>query len=269
MITLDWKDRLEKNSSDFFYRKIPYGDYDFDFIYNGYPKNDNKIPRDVVVLVGNLLATKMVKNHKEYIPFCDYIWEHKGANGRLAFVCIISKFIKKDYEFYYEYSKKFLDKSNEITEINLLFDKIFLPIFKKNPFDNIETIISWMREGNEKVNSGLVKIIMKLGKQSPEFLKKFIERLENRWLRADNDFVKVNGNFLKCLSKLDYESYLNIYRNYQSTREPVFVEILTLGLTNYEDFLYELYENWNKSGNARLKKAASTGLKFLKKRKES
>jgi len=45
------------------------------------------------------------------------------------------------------------------------------------------------------------------------------------------------------------------------------VEILTLGLANYDDVLYEIYEIWNKSGNARLKKSAVSGKKFLMKRK--
>ena len=62
MISLDWKERLIQDSIDFFERKLPAGDYDFDIIYNVYPKRtDNKIPRDVVVLVASTLSNKMVK----------------------------------------------------------------------------------------------------------------------------------------------------------------------------------------------------------------
>jgi len=265
---LDWKDRLVRDSVDFFERKLPEGDYDFDIIYNAYPeRQENKMPKDVIVLVANTLASKMLKKHKEYVAFCDYIWNKKGINGKIAFACIISKFMRKDHRFYFDYAKKHLFSTTEVAEINILMDKIFFPIFKKYPLENIDTLISWLREGNEKINQQFLKVVFKIGKNEPEFLKKFSSRLENRWLNASPEFIKISGAFLKNLSKVDDELYLDFYRNYKSTREPIFVEILTIGLVKYEDFIYEIYENWGKSGNARLKKAAITGLKFLKKRK--
>jgi len=124
-----------------------------------------------------------------------------------------------------------------------------------------------MRENDEKTSQFLIKMVLKIGKSNQEFLKKFIDRLENKWFDANPEFVKINGIFLKNLAKLDYEVYLSIYKNYKNTREPIFVEILTLGLVNFDEFLYEIYENWSKSGNARLKKAAIAGLRYLKKRK--
>jgi len=268
MISLDWKDRLVHDSVDFFERKLPNGDYDFDIIYNAYPERcENKVPRDVIVLVANTLASKMLKKHKDYIAFCDYIWKYKGINGKLAFACIISKFLRKDHLFYFDYAKKYLFAATDVAEINILIDKIFFPLFKKLPQEHIETLISWLRDGNERLNQQFLKIVFKIGKSDPEFLRKFSSKLENRWLSANPEFVKICGVFLKGLSKVDYELYLSFYRSYKSTREPIFVEILTDGLVKYEEFIYETYESWGKSGNARLKKAALTGLKFLKKRK--
>ncbi|MCL1827491.1 MAG: hypothetical protein FWG20_05550, partial [Candidatus Cloacimonetes bacterium] len=60
----------------------------------------------------------------------------------------------------------------------------------------------------------------------------------------------------------------DIYRKNSKSREPVIVEILTAGLTGYEDFIYQMYEEWSKSGNARLKKAAVSGFKNLARRKK-
>ena len=268
MISLDWKERLVQDCDYFLQRKFVEGDYDFDLIYNAYPgRNDSKIPRDVVVFVAQTLGTKMSKNHKDYLSFCDYIWKNKGLNGKIAFACIISKFLKKDYTFYFDYTKKYLFSLSDIAEINLLLDKIFYPIFKKDPIHHIDIMITWLKEANEKLCQQLIKLILRIGKTDAVFLKRFTSRLEGKWFNANADFVKINGFYLKTLAKIDYKAYLDFYRNYQNTREPVFVEILTAGLVGYEDFIYEMYENWSKSGNARLKKAAVTGFKFLKKRK--
>jgi len=268
MISLDWKERLLRDSNDFLERKIPSGDFDFDIIYNAYPSRlENKIPRDIVIFVANALGTKMAKNHKAYLEFCDYIWKNKGTNGKIVFACIINKFIKKDYEFYFAYTKQRINDCKELSEINLLLDKVLYPILKKQPIENIEYLINWLNDDSEKVVQAIIKTILKLGKDSPDFLKKFILRLQNKWLNADIEYTKTMGLFLKCLAKVDYSKYLEIYSSYKNTREPVFVEILTAGLVIYDDLLYELYENWGKSGNARLKKAAITGFKFLSKRK--
>ena len=268
MISLDWRDRLIQDSIDYFERKLPEGDYDFDIIYNAYPeRNDNKIPRDVIVLVANTLASKMLRNHSQYLPFCDYIWKYKGLNGKIAFACIVSKFLRKDYQFYFEYTKKYLSKTKDNIEINMLLDKVFLPLFKKQPLKNIDIIINWIKEDNEKINQQLVKIVFKISKTDSEFLTKFINKFENKWLEANQEFTKISGFFLKMLAKHDYDLYLNLYKNYKTTREPIFVEILTHGLVKYDDVIYEIYENWGKSGNARLKKSAITGLKYLNKRK--
>jgi len=268
MISLDWKDRLVRDSIDYFERKLPEGDYDFDIIYNAYPeRNDNKIPRDVIVLVANTLGMKMLKHHSQYLLFCDYIWKHKGLNGKVAFACIVSKFLRKDYQFYFDYSKKYLSKTKDNIEINMLLDKIFYPLFKKQPMNNIDTIINWIKEDNEKVNQQLIKIVFRISKTEPEFLVKFINRLEHKWLDANPEFAKICGFFLKLLAKHDYDLYVNMYKNYKTSREPIFVEILTYGLVKYDDVINEIYENWGKSGNARLKKSAVTGLKFLSKRK--
>jgi len=268
MISLDWKERMLHDCDDFFERKLPKGDYDFDIIYNAYPgRHDNKIPRDVVVFVAQTLASKMMKNHKDYLPFCEYIWNRKGLNGKIVFSCVISKFLKKDYLYYFEYTKKYLFTLTDLGEINLLIDKIFYPIFKKNPTIHIDTLLTWIREANEKISQQTIKLILKIGKNDSVFLKKFMTKLEGKWLGANPDFVKVNGFFLKNLAKINYESYLQFYKNYKNSREPIFVEILTAGLTGYEDFIYEIYENWSKSGNARLKKAALTGFKYLNRKK--
>jgi len=268
MISLDWKERLINDTHDFFERKLPKGDYDFDIIYNVYPERvDNKIPRDVVVLVATTLANVINRNHEKYKDFFEYIWRKKGENGKTAYACLVSKFIKYDYNYYFESAKKNLFSSVDAYEINILIDKVFYPIFKKHPESNIDILIHWFKEDNEVINQHLIKIPLKIAKNDHEYLKKFSQKLENKWLGASPEYVKLSGLFLKHLYKLDKDFYLEIYRNYINTREPVFVEILTLGLSCYNDFLLEAYQNWCKSGNARLKKAALIGNRYLNKKK--
>lgn len=268
MISLDWKERLINDTHDFFDRKLPEGDYDFDIIYNAYPERiDNKIPRDVVVFVATTLAGKINKQHNDYKAFLEYLWNKKGENGKVAFTCLVSKFIKYDFNFYFNLSQKYLFSSKDSNDVNLILEKIFYPVFKKHPLDYIDKIIVWMKEDNDLINNNLIKLVLKIGKTNEEFQKKFATKLENRWLGASAEFSKLCGNFLKHLYKTDESFYFKIYKNYINTREPVFVEILTTGLCCYEDFLLEAYQNWSKSGNARLKKAAISGLKFLEKKK--
>jgi hypothetical protein len=268
MISLDWKERLVSDSLDFFERKIPQGDYDFEIIYNIYPMRvDNKIPREVVILVSETLASKMQIKHREYLKFCEYLWSRKGENGKLAFATIISKFTKKDIPFYLEYAKKFLSQIENPLELSQMMDKVYYPVFKKQHMECIDFIITWMIENNDLINQNLTRIVCKIGKSNSDFLKKFTDKLENKWFNASPEFSKICGAFLKSVGKMDTELYLSYYIKYKSTREPGFVEILSSGLVLYDDVLFEMFDNWSKSGNARLKKAAMSGLKFLTKKK--
>ena len=57
MISLDWKERIIKDTTDFFERKLPRGDFDIDIVYNAYPQRIyNKVPQAVITLVGKTLA---------------------------------------------------------------------------------------------------------------------------------------------------------------------------------------------------------------------
>ena len=74
MISLDWKERLKKDTIDFYERKLPQKDYDIDIIYNAYPERiDNKIPQAVITFVGKNLAAKLAKNADKYYDFFDYL----------------------------------------------------------------------------------------------------------------------------------------------------------------------------------------------------
>ncbi len=270
MISLDWKERLVLDSQDYMKRKIPVGDYDFDIIFNAYPERiDNKIPRDVIVLVATTIASKMSKNYDQYKPFLEYIWDKKGENGKLAFACIISRFVRKNPEEYLEYIKPYLFKSTQINDVHVILEKVVYPLLKKTGAQYFDILIQWIRENNEIVSHSIIKTIVKVFKNDPECIKKFTQKMENRWLNANPYLIKINSFYLKQLQKIDEKMYLALYDSYKTTREPIFVEILTGGLSVYSPLLESYFENWAKSGNARVKKAGVTGLKFLTKKKGS
>lgn len=268
MISLDWKQRLTQDSLDYLKRKLPNRDFDFDVIYNAYPERiDNKVPREVVVLVANTLAAKMTKNPDEFKDFLEYIWLNKGENGKIAFSCIMSRIITKKPDEYLDYIKKLIFKTDNVTDINLLLEKTIFTLIKKNPAAYFDILIQWIKEDNEMVSMAIIKLVFRITKNEPDLTKKFFNKMENRWMNASPAFIKVNAFFLKMLAKIDEKFYLSIYDSYKSTREPVFVEILTSALAVYSPTLESYYDNWSKSGNARVKKAAISGFKFLQKKK--
>jgi len=115
MISLDWKDRLKKDSEEFFFYNIQKQDYDIDLIYNAYPKRvDNKIPREVVTLVAKTMASKLSKSPKEFNDFYSYLWNEKGENGKIAFVTIMSKIVKKDPVYFIKFCGELLLKEKDI-----------------------------------------------------------------------------------------------------------------------------------------------------------
>ncbi|MDX9976857.1 MAG: hypothetical protein RBS16_02375 [Candidatus Cloacimonadales bacterium] len=268
MISLDWKERLIQDSEDFLLRKIPMGDYDFDIIFNAYPERvDNKVPNEVIVLVATTLSQTIAKKPKEYEAFLNYIWSRKGDCGKLAFVCIMRKVMARKNNDYIDYVKDLMLKANDIADANLLLDRALFPVFKKNPIHYTEMLINLIDEKKEEFSLSIVKTIMKLVQNDQALLKSFVNRMESNWLNASAELMKINAYMLKAVAKSDPELYFAVYNNYKNTRDPVFIEILTAGLALYSDELLNCFENWSKSGNARVKKAAITGLRFLNKRR--
>ncbi len=270
MIPLDWKERLTKDSEDFFTRKIAIKDFDFDIIYNAYPERvDNKVPKEVVSFVANAIAVKMGNQVLDYIDFLDYLWYKKGENGKLAFVCIVTKLYRKKADFFLNFLSKKILESTCLIDLELLLDKCFYFMIKKDIKLHLDLLLGWFKNNNEVLHKAIIKLLVKIIKNEPGFLKPIFSKLESAWLYATPDTIKINSQFLKAISSLDKTFYLNLFENYRLTRNPAFVEILCGSLTFYNPMLDEIINAWSLSGNARLKKAALSGLKNLKRKKEA
>ena len=268
MLPLDWKERLKKDTIDFFETKIPKHDYDIDIIYNGYPiRVDNNIPFEVINFVAKMLAPKCAKNPKDYIDFYDYIWSNKGESGKLIFSIITSKIIKKDPIFFLDYIKEKLvtEKNQHIT--NILLNKSVYPYLKNNN-DQVHILIKWLQIENKVFISEIEKLMTKLMSNNHDLITVFFKKLEKNWMNASEKEVNVNIAFLKDLKKVDLEFYTNVYLKYKNTRNPAYIDILAHSIKIYHPVIEEMVGKWCMSGNIRVKKAGLYANKIVKKEKK-
>lgn len=269
MISLDWKNRLLIDTNDFLERKLPRKEYDIDFIYNAYPSRiDNRIPKEVITFVAKKIAASISKNAKDYMPFYEYLWNKKGENGKFALTIILSVVIKKNTDFFLPYIKEKVLKSKDTHEINLLLNKTIFNLMKKQPRQYIETLISWIDKSPEKTALVIVKLLVKYCKTNPEYVRTIFSKFESKWLNLNPEIIKVNTVFLKSVYTIDPDYYLKVYSNYRNSRNPIAVEILCKSINVYTEGLEASVNNWLKSGNSRIKKAALTASRVLNKKKE-
>ena len=269
MISLDWKERLKKDTVDFFERKLPAGDYDIDIIYNAYPQRiDNNIPHAVITLVGKTIASKLSKNPDKYMQFYEYLLNKKGENGRMIFAYIMARVVKKKPDIFIPYLEGFLTKTTDQKSCNLIIDKTIFPILKKDPLEHLDIISNWVKTDNPVLISSLQKMLAKLIAFDPSLIKPIFSKLETSWLYATHNMIKLNANFLKTIYKIDPEFYQSVFENYKHTRNPVFADMLCNAICCYNDVIQEICDHWAMSGNIKLKKIGIHGQKILKKKKK-
>ncbi len=268
MISLDWKYRLKEDTEDFFKRKLSNGDFDIEIIYNAYPERiDGKIPKEVITFVAKTLAGKIARKPEQYIDFFNYLWKDKGESGRIALCYILARAVKKQPDTFLEFTGKLVEKTRNEQDVNLLLDKTLFPLLKEQPEKFLDRAIRWLKFDNPVTHKAVVKLLIKLCKQDEELISLIFKRLESLWLYADAEMVKANSQFLKAIYKLNPDFYIDVYRHYTHTRNPVFVEILSGAIVEYDPVIEEAVSLWVKSGNARLKKAAVAAERIIKRKK--
>ena len=269
MISLDWKERLKKDSIDFYERKLPEKDYDIDIVYNAYPQRiDNKIPQAVLNLVAKTIATKIAANADKYFDFFDYIDTKKGENGKIIFVNLIAVACKKKPELIFPYLEKKLSKINNQKEANHLMDKAIFPLVKDDPDTYLPKVLNWLKQTNPILIIALEHLFIKLIKYDKSLIKKIFTKLESSWFSPTHELILLNYRFLKQVYKLDKDFYLNVYYGYQNTRNPDFANILCEAIVCYDPIIEEMVNNGWKSRNIKLKRVGLHGQKVIKKYKK-
>ncbi|PKN78764.1 MAG: hypothetical protein CVU48_07360 [Candidatus Cloacimonetes bacterium HGW-Cloacimonetes-1] len=267
MLTIDWKERLNKDTIDFFESKLPKNDYDFEIIFNAYSARVNgKIPSEVIVYVANVIIHQIGRNHEKYVAFYQYLWNKKGDYGKLAFLTIMSKIVAKKPAVYFPMVETAMQNA-DTHDLNGILEKVMMPLLKKHPETYLPYVYKWMDKGSELIIKSCMGTLIKLIKRNPELIPMVMEHFKHDW---NYPITAGNANhilMLKTVGKIDFEQYLSIYLDYQNSRDPQIVEILCGGIYDYHPELEKMVERWTHSGNARLKKAAVSAYKVLTKKK--
>ncbi|MBT5420552.1 MAG: hypothetical protein HOK80_06645 [Candidatus Cloacimonetes bacterium] len=268
MISLDWQERLKMDTQDFVERKLPMGNYDIDIVYNAYPQRiDGNIPNAVITLVGKTIAAKIYKEADKYFDFYDYILKKKGEHGGMIFAYIMARAIKKQPVLFLNYIEDFFFNTKDQKICNLVMDKAIYPLLKKDALVHIDLILNWVKKDNKMLEESIFKLLSKLIGMDAKLIEPIFKKLETSWLYATPNIVKLNSKFLKAIYKKDKKFYLNVYINYQTTRNPIFAEILCEAICCYNDNIQTICDTWSHSGNIRVKKIGLHGQKLLKSKK--
>ncbi len=214
------------------------------------------------------IAENLPENLSELSDFFDYLWTKKGEEGKLAFVTILSKKINLDSKFFLTYIQKLIFSDKDFNDLDILFEKIVYPLLKKSNLKQIENVLDWMKKDEENLNFAIIKMVVRLTKSNKNLLQPIFSRLESGWLVADELEIKLYSYFLKAIYKIDSDFYFKVYKRYEKTREPNFVEILANAICAYNEQIFNSAEMWSKSGNIRLKKAGQSAVKLLKRKKK-
>ncbi len=269
MISLDWKERLIKDATDFCKNKLVKKDYRFDVIYNAYPAREgHNIPNEVLNLVSKEIAKCIEKEHENHTEFLNYLWYEGLYNGKFIACTILNKIYPKNKEKYYAKMLEFIDDAKDQNEKGLIIDKVFFPLLKKYPDKYLATAYTWTSSGDLELELTALKILTKLCKSNPELAKPILRHLENKWAYAPHELIKGLSQFFKEVAKIDRELYLDTFDFYDNSRDPNVVEILTGSISFYDQNIDKIVEEWTKSGNAKLKKCAIAGHKHLKRIKD-
>ncbi len=269
MISLDWKMRIKKDTTDFYEKKLPRGDYDIEIIYNAYPERiDGHVPHAIITLVGKTLASKIHKNAEKYFDFFNYLFEKKGENGRIIFAYVIARSTKTYPDIFIPYLENILTHTDDHKASHIIVDKAIYPLLKKDPEKYLDLVVNWLKINNEILTESLDNVLKKLIKSNPELIKDLFGKLENLWLYATPQIVKLNVHFLKKIYKVDSDFYHKVYEHYQFTRNPIFADILCGAIECYSETMQTIVDNWVRSGNIKLKKIGKHGQKILNRKKK-
>ncbi len=267
MLTIDWKERLNLDTADYIEKKLPKGDYDFEIIFNAYPERVNgKIPAEVIYHVAGNIVQLLGRKHEEYLPFYRALWHKKGDYGKQAFNQIMTKLLHKKPAVYLPLFEEALAKASS-AEINSLLDRVLLPLLRKSPEKYLEKAYQYSNSPHPELRKNGLHLLVKLSKKREDLIPEILHHLSQQWLYPLGEYQSHHVLMLKAVAKQSPEQYLKIWAEFGISRDPQIVELLCATVTEYIPELEAPIELWTKSGNARLKKAATAAHKILLKKK--
>lgn len=267
MLTIDWKERLNKDTDDFLQNKLPNNDFDFEIIFNAYPERVNgKIPPEVIVHVSSTILSRLGKNHEKYLPFYRYLWDKKGDYGKTAFITFMAKLLDKKPAVYMPLVENAMTRADQ-HELAAIMEKIMLPLLKKHPQKYMEYVYKWDHNNSTLIRKSTINLVVKLMKKVPELIPTIVTHYSNQWLTPLGDTVTDHITMFKALAKIDFSAYVKVFVEHGMDRDPQTVEILCGTVLNWHKDIEEIVEKWTHSGNARVKKASTIAWRILLKKR--
>lgn len=267
MLTIDWKERLSKDTAEYLHKKLPNNDFDFEIIFIAFPERvDGEIPPAVVNHVAKTIVQKLGKNHDKYLAFYKHLWEKKGEAGQTAFITIMRRLLPKKPELYMPMVQKAVNTAPE-SQLNSLLDKVMLPLLRKQPEKYMNLAYEWVSSHKDVIRKQTVNLLVKLMRREPELRQEVVQHFVNQWLQPLEEQATDHVALLKAVYRMDPELYLELWEQHGQTRDPQSAEILCASILDYHPKIEEAVEPWTKSGNARLKKAALSAQRLLQKKK--
>lgn len=267
MLTIDWKERLNKDTADYLMSKLPNKDYDFEIIFIAYPERVNgKIPHEVIAHVANSIIQGLGKSHEQYLSFFRHLWTKKGDYGRIAYTQMLTKLIPKKPLVYIPMLEEAM-RSVGSSEINSMLERVMLPLLRKHPEKYLPYIYTWSKDSYEPLKHQAMNTLVKLVKRVPELTKDIFSHFQHQWYYPLGETMPDHIAMIKTVAKLDPELYLKVISSYENNRDPQIVELICGSVGDYHPDLERIIESWTKSGNARVKKAALTAHRILMRKK--
>lgn len=267
MLTIDWKERLTRDTEDYLENKLPNGNHDFEIIFIAYPERVNgKIPSEVITFVSGVIVQRLGRKHKEYVPFYRDIWLNKGDYGKLAFAAILAKITAKNPEIYIPLMEEMMFQA-DASQVNSLMDRVMLPLLRKHPEKYLSRVYGWTKHGNEEIAKAALNLCIKLIKRRDDLLPEILSHLQNQWVYPLGEMQPLHVQFIKTVAKLSPKLYLAVWQEFGISRDPQIVELLCSSIVDYFIELESAVEIWTKSGNARVKKAGLAAQKLLNRKK--
>lgn len=253
--------------ADYLEHKLPKNDYDFEIIFNAYPERVNgKIPAEVINYVAAALVQKIGRKHVEYLPFFQQLWVKKGDYGKIAFTQIMSKLLHKQPMVYMPLFDNALAHANH-SEINSLLDKVMLPLLRKAPEKYLEKAYVYSNSKSETLRKNGLNLLVKLLKKREDLIPTIMEHFLHEWHYPLGESLPSHVLMLRAVAKQSPDYYLKIWEEHGQSRDPQIVELLCASVTEYIPELEAPVELWTHSGNARVKKAATSAQRLLLKKK--
>lgn len=268
MLTIDWKERLEKDTLDYIETKLPVHDYDFDIIFNAYPERvGGRIPSEVIVFVSRFLVSRLGKRHEQYLPFYRYLWAKKGEPGRNGFITMLSRLLPKKPAVYLSLFEEAMHSATPF-ELASMLERVILPLLRKSSEEYLPYVYKWAVQPDEELRKASANLLIKLMKREPDLIERIVTHYTNQWLKPLGDCQPQHVMLLKAVYKLDKDIYVKVWHEHGHLRDPETVEILCGALMGYTKEIEGFVQTWTLSGNARVKKAAVLAMRILKKKKK-